>query len=466
MGNGKHVLVVDDEEGLRYTLSVLLKKKGYHVSSAENGEVALAALATVNPDFILCDLRMPVMDGMSFLREARQRGSRAPIIMMSAYGTLDDAVEAMRQGAYDYVGKPFKSGEILLVLERAAERETLRAENIKLREAAAAAADREIITDDPAMHELLALARKVAAFKSTVLITGESGTGKELIARSIHRNSPRVEGPFVAINCGAIPEHLLESELFGHVRGAFTDAVSEKQGLITLSSGGTLFLDEIGELPLMLQVKLLRVLQEERLRPVGASKETTVDLRVVAATARDMEKQVQAGQFREDLYYRLNVFSLRVPPLRERVSDLPLLARHFANKIADRHGLPINPIDPETTKLIKAYDWPGNVRELENAMERAVVLAGGEIIRPEHLPERVTQAPAGRMPFESGDLSVKHNLRELERDLIVQAMRRSGGNKSRAAKMLDLSLRALLYKLRDYGLEPNRPEPADPGETG
>ena len=461
MDRAGHVLVVDDEEGLRYTLSVLLKKSGYQVSTAENGEMALAALESLQPDFVLCDLRMPVMDGMAFLTAVLKKGIAIPIIMMSAYGTIDDAVECMRLGAYDYIGKPFKSDEVLVVLARAAEREDLRAENVRLRASAEAAADREIITNASEMEDLLAMARKVAAFKSTILIIGDSGTGKELIARSIHRNSPRAEGPFVAINCGAIPEHLLESELFGHAKGAFTDAVSDKEGLVSLSGGGTLFLDEIGELPLMLQVKLLRVLQEEKVRPVGSNREIPVDLRIVAATALNLENQVKEGKFREDLYYRLNVFTLQVPPLCERPGDVALLARHFIVRIAERHSLPICNVDAQAMKLLESYDWPGNVRELENAMERAVVLAAGEDISAEQLPDKIRLDQGKKMPYFDGDLSVKRNLRELERDLIARAMEQTKGHKSKAAKLLDLSLRALLYKLKDYDLEEKEKEEAE-----
>ncbi|NLH50150.1 MAG: sigma-54-dependent Fis family transcriptional regulator [Myxococcales bacterium] len=453
MSDLKHVLVVDDEEGLRYTLSVLLKKRGFRVSTAENGKVALDALASLTPDFILCDLRMPEIDGMDFLRRAIQSGFDKPIIMMSAYGTVDEAVEAMRLGAFDYISKPFKRDEIQVVLDRAVEREMLRAENRQLRQDALAAADREILTDDPRMRELLGLVRKIAAFKTTVLITGESGTGKELIARMIHRHSPRSAGPFIAINCGAIPEHLLESELFGHAKGAFTDAVGSKVGLITAAGGGTLFLDEVGELPLLLQVKLLRVLQEEKLRPVGSNQEIAVDLRVVAATAADLDRLVAEGRFREDLYYRLNVFHLRVPPLRERPADLPLLTRHFIQKIAKQHTLPSCELSPEAARTIEGYSWPGNVRELENAMERAVVLAGGRAIESADLPERVRREQSERLPIDSGNLSVKQNIREVERRLIEEALQRAHGNKTKAAKMLDLSLRALLYKIKDYQLE-------------
>lgn len=453
MSDRGRVLVIDDEEGMRYTLGVLLKKKGYEVTTVENGRAGLDALDAYKPDYILCDLRMPEMDGLTLLREVMQRGFSRPVIMMSAYGTVDEAVEAMRLGAYDYIGKPFKSDEVLLVLERAAERQELREENIRLREASIAAADREILTDDPAMKNLLAMVRKIAAFKSTVLIAGESGTGKELFARSIHRNSPRAAGPFVAINCGAIPEHLLESELFGHAKGAFTDAVAHKIGLVAASTGGTLFLDEVGELPLMLQVKLLRVLQEEKVRPVGANEEIEVDLRVVAATARDLEEQVAGGRFREDLYYRLNVFHLRVPPLRQRPADIPLLANHLIVKIAQRYGLHVPPIDPEALAMLGNYHWPGNVRELENAVEQAVVLAANETITARHLPEHIREASPTAPPSQSGDLSIKRNFKNMEKRLIAEALALTNGNKSRAAKLLDISVRALIYKIQDYGLE-------------
>ena len=466
MGEAKRILVVDDEEGLRFSLSVLLKKNGYAVSTADNGSMALDALPTLEPDFVLCDLRMPETDGVTFLRRALASGFHRPIIMMSAYGSVEDAVEAMRLGAFDYVSKPFQKNEILVVLDRAAEHVRLRTENVQLREAARAAADREILTDDVKMHQLLDLVRKIASFKTTVLITGESGTGKELFARSIHRNSPRASGPFVAINCGAIPEHLLESELFGHAKGAFTDAVSEKEGLITASSKGTLFLDEVGDLPLMLQVKLLRVLQEQKVRPVGSNRELAVDLRVLTATAQDLEELVAAGRFREDLYYRLNVFHLQVPPLRARPRDLPLLARHFIQKVAQQHGLPGCDIADDALGAMAAYDWPGNVRELENAIERAVLLSNGRPITVGDLPERVRRQPQTKAPVESGDLSVKRNTRDLERRLIREALSQTGGNKSKAAKILDLSLRALLYKIRDYGLDSNGSTVVEGAENG
>lgn len=453
MAEPLHILVVDDEEGLRFTLSVLLKKKGYRVSTAENGRVALEALQTLAPDFVLCDLRMPETDGMEFLQQALARGFAKPIIMMSAYGTMDDAIAAMRLGAFDYVSKPFNNDEIQVVLARAVERENLRAENVRLKQAAADSADQEILTDNTRMRDLIGIVRKVAGFKTTVLITGESGTGKELIARSIHRFSPWADQPFIAINCGAIPEQLLESELFGHAKGAFTDAVSAKEGLITASSGGTLFLDEIGELPLSLQVKLLRVLQEQKVRPVGSNHEHEVDIRVVTATARNLEELVKTGRFREDLFYRLNVFHLEVPPLRERADDIPILAGHFIRKIAVRHGLPESKIDDRALKLIISYRWPGNVRELENAMERAVVLAGGRTILPEHLPDRVMEASLQAAAFSADDLSVKRNMRRVEEQLIREALRQTGGNKSKAAQLLDLSLRALLYKIKDYEIQ-------------
>ena len=453
MDEMRRILVVDDEEGLRFSLSVLLKKNGFEVSTAENGRVALDALSSLAPDFVLCDLRMPELGGIDFLKRALATGFSKPIIMMSAYGTMEDAVEAMRLGAFDYVSKPFKKDEILVVIERATERELLRSENIELREAARATADREILTDDPKMQELMDLVRKIASFKTTALITGESGTGKELFARSLHRNSPRAEGPFVAINCGAIPEHLLESELFGHAKGAFTDAVAKKEGLVTASSGGTLFLDEVGDLPIMLQVKLLRVLQEETVRPVGSNDEIPVDLRVVTATAKNLEEAVKEGLFREDLFYRLNVFHLRVPPLRERPGDLDLLTRHFVAKLARQHGLPMCEVTEEAMEVIRSYNWPGNVRELENVVERTVVLTGGRPATVDDLPERLRRQSAGDMPFAGGDLSVKRNMREMERRLIGEALSQTKGNKSKAARLLDLSLRALLYKIRDYGSE-------------
>jgi len=329
----KRILIVDDEENFRHMLTVILKKEHYDVETASNGEEGLKKMVLSTFDQILCDIRMPQMDGMEFLREAQKKGMNVTIIMMSAYGTMDTAIEAMKLGAYDYISKPFKPDEIILTLKKAEERERLKRENELLREEVQKEYSfKNIISKNEKMQSIFEVIRKVAPYKSTILITGESGTGKELIARALHYNSDRSHSPFIAVNCGAIPENLLESELFGHVKGAFTDAIRTKKGLFEEADGGTLFLDEIGELPSQLQVKLLRVLQDGEIRKVGESKSLQIDVRIITATAKDLIKEVNEGRFREDLFYRLNVLPITIPPLRERKEDIPLLVTHFINK--------------------------------------------------------------------------------------------------------------------------------------
>ena len=452
--SARRVLVIDDEAGLRHTLSLILREEGYAVSTAEDGEAGLRTALAERPELVLCDIRMPRLDGIGFLDRYRGQGGEALIIMMSAYGTLDTAVEAMRRGAYDYVSKPFNADEVLLALRKAEEREQLRREVRQLRERVGElGGNREIIARSTAMKEVIDLAARVAPYPTTVLITGESGTGKEAVARLIHRESSRGEEPFVGVNCGAIPENLLESELFGHERGAFTGADRAREGLFVEADGGTLFLDEIAELPVALQVKLLRALQERRIRKVGSAQERSVDVRVLAATARDLVEEVRSGDFREDLFYRLNVVHVHIPPLRARPQDIPPLAEHFLARHADRLRLSPPPLSAEMVTALVAYSWPGNVRELENVMERALVLSGGQ---PglEHLPPHVR---SGKPPFEvaddNADLSVKRRLPGLERQLIMRALEQSGGNRTRAADILELSTKALTYKIRDYGLE-------------
>jgi two-component system response regulator AtoC len=374
--------------------------------------------------------------------------------MMSAYGTLETAVEAMRRGAYDYISKPFNADEVLLTLRKAEEREQLRREVARLRREVGEVAGFEgVVGASGAMREVLDLAARVAPYPSTVLITGESGSGKEAIARAIHRASPRHDRPFVAVNCGAIPENLLESELFGHERGAFTGADRAREGLFEEAHGGTLFLDEIGELTMPLQVKLLRVLQERTIRRVGGSGERPVDVRVLAATARDLVDEVKAGRFRDDLFYRINVVQIHVPPLRTRPEDIPLLGEHFLRMHARRLGLDAPGLPRALVPVLAAYSWPGNVRELENVVERALILSGGQL-GEDHLPAHVR---SGQQLFEvrddDGDLSVKRRLPALERSLIARALERCGGNRTRAAELLELSVRALSYKIHDYGLE-------------
>ncbi len=453
----KRVLIIDDEQNMQHMLSAILSRSGYRVEAAGNGQDGLDLLGNKDFDFVLCDIRMPVMDGMAFLQKASSLEHNATIIMMSAYGTVDSAIEAMKLGAYDYISKPFKAEEILLVLKKAEERESLRRENAALRRQLAdierVSGFGRMVARSKKMQQVFQLAAKVAQHTTTVLVTGESGTGKELVARGIHDLSPRANNPFVAINCGGIPENLLESELFGYVRGAFTGADMNKKGLFEEASGGTIFLDEIGELPLPMQVKLLRVLQEQEVRPIGAARSRRIDVRVIAATARDLASDVKKGNFREDLYYRLNVVNIHIPPLRERSEDIAVLSRHFAKKLAGRLGMEVLDIAPAALQLLMQHPWPGNVRELENVMERAVILAEKKVILPENLPSEFgTKRQARRLDDFFAGFSIKKAQRIMEKSLIRRALEATGGNKSKAAELLEISYPSLLGKIKEYGL--------------
>jgi len=449
------VLIVDDEESIRVMLRAMLRKRGYEVASASNGFEALEEMDREVPDVCLIDVRMPKMSGIELISEMRKRSFESVVIVMSAYGTIDTAMDAMKAGAYDYITKPFKADEVLLTLMKVEEREQLRRENEALREQLRETSQFEgIIAQSEAMKRIFRTVDKVSNYKSTVLIAGESGTGKELVARAIHARSPRGEGPFVAVNCGAIPENLLESELFGHRRGAFTDATTDKKGLFEEADTGTLFLDEIGELPVPLQVKLLRALQEETIRRLGDTKDTEVNVRIVAATVRDLRKDVENGRFREDLFYRINVLPVSLPPLRERREDIPLLIDHFIKRNNVKLVTEVTNLAPDAKKLLLDYSWPGNVRELENTIERAMVLAEEKVLCVEDLPERVTESrdPIRRI-LTSGELSIKKTTRFLEEELIRRALKKTGGNRTNAAKILEISHRALLYKIKEFGLK-------------
>jgi two-component system response regulator AtoC len=451
----RSILVVDDDPAMRHLLSVILTDHGWEARAVGSAEAALKELDARDPDLVLTDVKMPGMDGLALLRQIQALRPELTVIVMSAYGAQDAAIEAMKAGAYDYLSKPFRRDEVVLVLRKAEERERLARENRRLRgELAGEYGTANLLGTAPSMQELLRQLRKVAPQKTTVLVQGESGTGKELVARALHDLSARAALPFVAVNCGAIPSELIESELFGHARGAFTDASRAKKGLAEEADGGTLFLDEIGELPLPLQVKLLRFLEDEEVRPLGDVRSRKVDVRVVAATARDLRAAVASGQFREDLLYRLDVVALRLPPLRERGDDVLLLADHFLSRYGRlRPELPALHLSDEAREALLAHRWPGNVRELEHALERAAVLAEGALIREEDLPEAVRAPPAGpALPAGEGDLSVKRGIRALEERLIRAALERTGGNRTRAAELLELSYRALLYKIKDYGI--------------
>ena len=451
----RRVLVVDDEENLRLVVRTFLKREGYEVEVAASGEEALALVEAFGPDVILTDVRMPKMGGLDLLATLKAKGIESTVIVMSAYGNLDLALEAMKAGAYDYIQKPFKAEEVILTLRKAEERESLRRENRALRqEIRKENLFEDILAKSPQMQAIFRTIAKVADYKTTALITGESGVGKELVARAIHRRGSRRGGPFVAVNCGAIPEPLLESELFGYKRGAFTDAVNDRAGLFEQANHGTLLLDEIGELPLSLQVKLLRVLQEESIRRLGDSKDMKVDVRILAATHRDLSAETQAGRFREDLYYRINVLPIVVPPLRERREDIPILLDHFLARNNARFGTNIRGIEPEARRFLLEYAWPGNVRELENTIERAMVLCEHDTISADDLPERVREARDPiQMHLTSGELSIKKTARVIEEILIRRALQKTKGNRTRAAEVLEISHRALLYKIKDYRID-------------
>jgi two-component system, NtrC family, response regulator AtoC len=449
------VLIVDDEPGLRQSLGLLLTDAGYDIATESDGRRALEAALREPFDLVLCDVRMPALDGLAFLREYQAGGGTALVIMMSAYGGEEAALAAMKQGAYDYIPKPFRPDEVVLTLRKAEERESLGRTIATLKaQLDTTAGARALVAESEGMKTPLAVVGRVAAHKTTVLITGESGTGKEVIAQAIHRASPRAAEAFVAINCAAIPENLLESELFGYVRGAFTGATADKAGLFEQAGKGTLLLDEIGELPLGLQSKLLRVLQEGEIRRVGDQKTRRVDVRILAATAKDLAAETAAGRFREDLFYRLNVVTIHLPTLRERVADIAPLARHFAAQLAGRMGRRVV-LSAEAVAWLERQPWPGNVRQLEHAIERAAVLCDNAILEPEDLtPASSLRTPdQGASGEAGGEVSLRHAVETAEREVISTALAAVDGNRRAAAERLGVSLRTLFYKMERYGLK-------------
>ena len=453
--SGKQILVIDDEENMRHFLKSLLAKEGYEVFLAADGLEGLQLIEEQIFDIILCDIRMPRMDGLEFLKNLQSKNSAATIITMSAYGTLDLAIETMQLGAYDYISKPFKPPEIILTLKKAEERERLRRENLLLRQEVEQKYNfHNIIGKSRHIVSLCEMIKKVAQHKTPVLITGESGTGKELVAKAIHYNSPRSSRIMLAINCSAIPETLLESELFGYKRGAFTGAISNRKGLFEEASEGSILLDEIGELSPALQVKLLRVLQEGEIRRLGEQHPVHIDVRIIAATAKDLSREIHRGTFREDLFYRLNVLPVHIPPLRERAEDIPLLVDHFIQKYNDSSNLRIKGISPPALKMLINYRWPGNVRELENVIERSMVMTDSAKIGEQDLPESIRQnKPDSVEDAAETECSIKKMEKMMEEKLIRRALERTRGNKSRAARILEISYPALLSKITDYGIE-------------
>ncbi len=456
------VLVVDDEPALRLMVGAVLRDEGWEVAEAASAEAALDMLPGAAPDVILLDMRMPGMDGLEALGAIRAKSPGVPVVMLTAYGTVGSAVDAMKRGAFDYLTKPADNDELVAVLGKAHEYSRLIAENLELRHQADMTAEvREIIGQSPAMQRVKALIDQAGPSEATVLVTGDSGTGKELVAAALHAASPRRRGPLVKVNCAALPGDLLESELFGYVKGAFTGAVKDKPGRFQLASGGTLFLDEIGEIPLNLQAKLLRAIQERQVEPLGGVGAVPVDVRLLAATNRNLVAEVEAGRFREDLYFRLNVLEIGIPPLRERMDDLPLLTAHLLRKLAAKNNKTVREVSPAFMDALARYPWPGNVRELENALERALVLSRTDSLSTADLPPQVLAParpaqPAAPQAWAPGPEAPEHrqapSLDEAEKQAIIEALSLYGGHRQKTADALNISRRTLQYKLRKYGL--------------
>jgi two-component system, NtrC family, response regulator PilR len=449
------ILVVDDELSMREVLDITLRQEGYEVTLVDGGEAALRALDVATFDLVLTDLRMPNVDGLAVLRAVKEHAAGTAVVMLTAFASTDTAVEAMKLGAYDYVTKPFKLDELRLTIASALERKRLREENQSLRRQL----QRErglpnFVGRSRRMLEVFETIRKIADSPSNVMITGETGTGKELVAQAIHHESPRRDRPFVSVNCGAIPEGLMESELFGHVKGSFTGAVSDTRGLFAAADGGTLFLDEITEIPAAVQVKLLRAIQERSIRRVGDTRDVRVDVRLIAASNRDLGPAVAEGILREDLFYRLNVIPVHLPPLRERGDDIPLLVNHFIQKLARETGKDVRGISPEALAILERHRWPGNIRELENAIERAIVLGAGSTLHIDALPTELLRPSIAHdvtleIPPEGLDLEA--TLESIEQRLLRAALERSGGVQTRAAELLKMSFRQFRYKLQKLG---------------
>lgn len=452
MKQDQKILIIDDEAPMRHMLRMVLERDGYTVSEATSGRQGLDRLQSGHYTLVLCDIRMPEMDGLSFLKEKQARQLGGTVIMMSAYGSVDTAVECMKQGAYDYISKPFRPDEILLTVRKAEERLQLRHENVQLkknmRRSGRPQGVAAIIHRSAVMRDLLVTVQKAAEVMAPVLITGPTGTGKELIARALHAESPRSDRPFLAVNCSAIPAGLLESELFGHTKGAFTGADRARSGLFGAADGGTLLLDEIGDFPLELQPKLLRVLQEREVRRIGESKTTPVDVRVVAATAKDLKEAVADGSFREDLFYRLAVISVDLPALEQRSEDIAVLVDSYLPRIAARLKRPVPQMSPEALAKLTRQPWPGNVRELLNVLEKTLVLCREETIGEGDLV--LHDHPVATI--DPASLSLKKATAALEKDYIEKALSVTEGNRTQAAKILEISLRSLIYKIKDYGL--------------
>lgn len=447
----QRILVVDDEKGIRESLTIILEMEGYEVLSAPSTDTALEIVAESKGfDFIICDIRLPGRNGIGFLKEIRERGVTSVVIMISAYGTIETSIEAIKTGADDYINKPINSEELILRMRMAKERKELQIENNTLKKELGFMGElKQIVYSSDVMKGVLELSMKASQFKTTVLITGESGTGKELIARTIHTKSKRKNSPFVAVNCAAIPETLMESELFGYVKGAFTGASAAKTGLIEEAEGGTLFLDEIGDIPLSLQPKLLRVLQEQEVRRLGDTKTKNIDLRVIAATSLDIVQAAKEGNFREDLFYRLNVFPIHIPALRERKDEIPLLVSHFITKYNQKLSRTVKDVTPQVMTSMVQYEWFGNIRELENVVERAMILSDTDYISNIDLfnGERKDNT---KIDTWLSSLSFEEAKQKIERKYIERALTETGGNRTKAAKILGISRRSLIYKLKEY----------------